>query len=164
LTATSRPFLTSRGKERMLRAYLVRADATGLRVLDPDSPDNIERGTLWCYVGDDRDVLFRYAPTGTGESGPWQCLEGRTGFIQADAASVFDRLFNGQAASAVEVGCWAHARREFEALRDTDCRVAYPLQLIGRLYGSNTWRTCSNWRRSNAPHCGLSAVPGSWTS
>ena len=120
--------------ERVLRAYVVRTDATGLKVLDPDSPDNIERGTLWCYVGDDRDVLFRYAPTGAGESGPWQCLVGRTGYIQADAASVFDRLFSGQAASAVEVGCWAHARRKFDALRDTDCRVAYPLQLIRRLY------------------------------
>lgn len=119
---------------RMLRAYVVRTDATGLKVLDPNSPDNIERGTIWCYVGDDRDVVFKYAQTGAGESGPWPSLTGRTGYIQADAANVFDRLYNGRAASAVEVGCWSHARRNFEALRDTDCRVAYPLQLIGRLY------------------------------
>lgn len=29
----------------------------------------------------------------------------REGYVQADAANVFDRLFNGQAASATEVGC-----------------------------------------------------------
>jgi transposase len=119
---------------RMLRAYVVRTDATGLKVLDPSSPENIERGTIWCYLGDDRDVVFRYTPTGEGASGPWEFLAGRRGYIQADAASVFDRLFNGQVASAVEVGCWAHARRKFFALSDTDCRVAYPLQLIRRLY------------------------------
>jgi transposase len=54
--------------------------------------------------------------------------------VQADAANVFDRVFNGQAASAVEVGCWSHGRRRLADLKDTDCRVAYPLKLIARLY------------------------------
>jgi transposase len=120
--------------QRVLQAEVVRTDATGLKVLDPTSPENIERGTMWCYVGDDRDVVFRYTPTGDGASGPWSFLTGRRGYIQADAASVFDRLFNGQAASATEVGCWAHARRRFVDLAETDCRVAYALQLIRRLY------------------------------
>ena len=97
---------------RVLRAYVVRTDATGLKVLAPQSAENIERGTMWCYVGDDRDVVFRYTPTGEGATGPWQFLAGRRGYIQADAAGVFDRLFNGQEASATEVGCWAHARRK----------------------------------------------------
>jgi transposase len=120
--------------KRVLSAYVVRTDATGLKVLDPNSPENIERGTVWCYVGDDRDVVFRYTPTGEGATGPWQFLAGRRGHIQADAAGVFDRLFNGREATAVEVGCWAHARRKFVALAETDFRVAYPLQLIRRLY------------------------------
>jgi hypothetical protein len=105
-----------------------------LLVLDPTSPENIQRGTIWAYVGDDRDILFRYTPTGEGATGPWEFLAGRKGYIQADASSVFDRLFNGQAASAIELGCWAHARRKLVALQDTDFRVAYPLKLIGRLY------------------------------
>ena len=115
-------------------AYVVHTDATGLRVLDPESPEHVQRGTIWCYVGDDNDVVFRYTPTGEGESGPWAFLAGRSGYIQADAASVFDRLYNGQVAQAVEVGCWAHSRRKFVALQDTDCRVAYPLKLIARMY------------------------------
>ncbi len=119
---------------RVLQAYIVRTDATGLMVLDPMSPANIQRGTIWGLIGDDRDVLFRYTPTGEGTTGPWTFLAGRTGYIQADAATVFDRLFNGRAASAIELGCWAHARRKMVALQDLDCRVAYPLTLIARLY------------------------------
>jgi hypothetical protein len=126
--------LTDHLAERIRQAYVVRTDATGLKVLDPSSSENIERGTMWCYVGDDLDVVFRYTPTGEGASGPWEFLAGRTGYVQADAASVFDRLFDGQVASAIEVGCWAHGRRRLVALQDTDCRVAYPLKLIARLY------------------------------
>jgi transposase len=126
--------LVDRLAARVRAADIVRTDATGLRVLDPQSAANIQRGSIWAYIGDDRDVLFRYTPTGEGATGPWEFLAGRTGYIQADAASVFDRLFTGQAATAIELGCWAHARRRLVALQDTDCRVAYPLKLIGRLY------------------------------
>jgi transposase len=120
--------------ERILTAYINQMDATGVKVLDPQSPENIERGTMWCYVGDECDAVFRYTPTGEGVTGPWNFLAGRTGYVQADAANVFDRVFNGQAASAVEVGCWSHGRRRLADLKDTDCRVAYPLKLIARLY------------------------------
>lgn len=126
--------LVTRLAQRVLKAYVVRTDATGLMVLDPASPENIQRGTMWALVGDDRDVLFRYTPTAEGATGPWEFLAGRKGYIQADAANVFDRLFNGQAASAIELGCWSHGRRRLVALQDMDCRVAYPLKLIARLY------------------------------
>ena len=70
---------------RVKGAWIVRTDASGLRVLDPTSPENIEKGTMWCYVGDDKDVVFEFAPTGEGATGPWKFLSGRTGYIQADA-------------------------------------------------------------------------------
>jgi len=120
--------------QRILRAYIVGTDATGLKVLDPMHPAHIQRGSIWVLTGDRSDVLFRYTPTGRGESGPWQFLAGRTGYIQADASSVFDRLFNGKAASAIELGCWSHGRRRLVAMQETDFRVASPLKLTGRLY------------------------------
>jgi len=120
--------------ERVLSAKVVRADGTGLPVLDPTSPKNIVRGTVWAYVGDDRDVLFRYAPNGSGKSGPLSFLSGHEGYVLVDAASVFDRLFKGESASAIEVNCLAHGRRKLEALLESDPRVAYPLELIARLY------------------------------
>ena len=121
-------------EERIRNAVVIGSDATGIKVLDPESAENIERGTMWGYVGDGKDVLFIYTPTGEGETGPWEFLKDRDGYVQVDAASVFDRIFNGKVASALEVGCWSHARRRFEALQDTDCRVAYTLMLIARLY------------------------------
>lgn len=120
--------------ERIVKAYIVGLDATGLKVLDPTSPEHIQRGTIWALTGDRCDVLFRYTPTADGESGPWKFLAGRTGYIQADAANIFDRLFNGKVASAIELGCWSHGRRRLVAMQETDFRVAYPLKLIGRLY------------------------------
>ncbi|MGH7645874.1 MAG: IS66 family transposase, partial [Gemmatimonadales bacterium] len=126
--------LVERLAARVRAASIVRTDAPGLRVLDPQSAANIQRGSMWAYIGDDRDVLFRYTPTGEGATGPWEFLAGRKGFVQADASNVFDRLFNGQVATATELGCWSHGRRRLVALQDTDCRVAYPLKLVGRLY------------------------------
>lgn len=126
--------LVERLAVRVRAAYIVRTDATGLKVLDPRSPDHVEMGSIWAYVGDDHDVLFRYTPTGEGATGPWTFLAGRTGYVQADAATVFDRLFTGQAAQAVEVGCLAHGRRKLIALQEMDCRVAYPLKLLARVY------------------------------
>ncbi|MGH8895824.1 MAG: IS66 family transposase [Egibacteraceae bacterium] len=116
------------------RAHVIGTDATGLRVLDPDAPTNIVRGTIWCYVLDGLDVVFRYAPRGDGQSGPWEFLAGRVGYVQADGSNVFDRLFNGEVASATESGCWSHARRPLEELKDVDCRTAWPLRLITRLF------------------------------
>ncbi len=120
--------------ERIVQADVVRIDASGIKVLDPDAAENIVRGTMWCLVGDDRDVAFCYRPTGEGESGPWTLLQGREGYVQSDAANIFDRLYNGKAATAIEVGCNSHARRKFFQLKDVDSRVAYPLQLYRRLY------------------------------
>ena len=126
--------LVERLAVRVRAAYIVRTDATGLKVLDPRSPDHVEMGSIWAYVGDDHDVLFLYTPTGEGATGPWTFLAGRTGYVQADAATVFDRLFTGQAVQAVEVGCLAHGRRKLIALQEMDCRVAYPLKLLARVY------------------------------
>ena len=120
--------------EKAWASHTLQTDGSGLKVLDRDDPEGVRTGTMWCFVGDEQYVVFRYAPTGSGEDGPWKHLAGREGYLQADAASVFDRLYNGAKARATEVGCWAHGRRKFYALRDTDVRVAYPLKLIGQLY------------------------------
>ena len=120
--------------EKAQASHTLQTDGSGLKVLDRDDPEGVRTGTMWCFVGDEKYVVFQYAPTGSGEDGPWKFLAGREGYLQADAASVFDRLYNGAKAHATEVGCWAHARRKFYTLTDTDLRVAYPLKLISQLY------------------------------
>ena len=126
--------IVERISEKALTSTELQIDGSGLRVLDRDDPQGIRRGTMWCSVGDRRYVVFRYAKDGTGQEGPWRYLEGRQGYVQADASNVFDRLYNGRKAEATEVGCLAHARRKYYDLVDSDVRVAYPLKLIGQLY------------------------------
>lgn len=120
--------------EKALASFMVQTDGSGLKVLDRDDPEGIRKGTMWCLVGDRRYCVFRYARDGTGEEGPWTYLQGREGYVQADAANIFDRLFNGDRAQAVEVGCFSHARRKLHALLESDARVAYPIKLIGQVY------------------------------
>jgi transposase len=151
-------------KQRVLSAYVVRTDATGLKVLDPKSPDNIERGTIWCYVGDEKDVVFDYTPTGAGESGPWSYLAGRSGYIQADAASVFDRLYTGQAASAIEVGCWAHARRNSSPSRRPTVGSHIRCSSFGASTASSIWRTRRISRHRSARRCALNVPLRCWRS
>lgn len=132
--------LASALRERVLDSFLVRTDATGIRVLSKEGPDGIHRGTIWCYVGQSAepekppDVYFHYTTTGEGETGPWSVLAGRQGYVQADALNVYDRVFNGLAANATEVGCNAHARRKFKTLLPDEARAAYVVQLIRRAY------------------------------
>ncbi len=132
-----RPIVERIAQEALASAEL-QIDGSGLKVLDRDDPQGIRRGTMWCCVGDRRYVVFRYAKDGSGEGGPWRYLEGRRGYVQADAANVFDRLYNGRKAEATEVGCLAHARRKYYELLDSDIRVAYPLKLISQLYQVET--------------------------
>jgi transposase len=120
--------------ERALASHLLQTDGSGLKVLDGDHPAGVRLGTMWCQVGDRRWVCFQYAPNATGEEGPWRLLAEREGFLQADASPTFDRLFNGKVANAIEVGCWAHARRGLVDLLESDLRVARGLELIQKLY------------------------------
>lgn len=138
--------VVDRIEEKALASYLVQTDGSGLKVLDRDDPEGIRKGTMWCLVGDESHCVFRYARDGTGEEGPWKYLEGREGYVLADASNIFDRLFNGQRAQAIEVGCWSHARRKLYDLVESDVRVAYPLKLIGQLYrveGLADTRSCT---------------------
>ncbi len=84
-------------------------------------------------------VLFRYTRRRKSD-GPREFLKGYTGYVQADAANLYDRLFGdaegaGEEAVAKEVGCWAHARRRFfdAQLTDRD-RALVGLGFIKKLY------------------------------
>jgi transposase len=126
--------IVERIRQKAFTSVLLQTDGSGLKVLDRDDPEGIRKGTMWCMVGDRRYAVFLYARDGTGEEGPWQYLKGREGYVQADASNIFDRLYNGDRAQAIEVGCWAHNRRKLRDLLESDPRVAYPLKLIAQIY------------------------------
>src|SRR5665213_1359711 len=107
-----------------LRAYVftakrIHADDTTVPVLDIGKT---RTGRLWAYVRDDRPFAGRAPPAAVyfysadrTAVHPEEHLAGWQGFMQADAYSGFNRLYEPmrQPGPIVEVACWAHARRYF---------------------------------------------------
>lgn len=120
--------------EEVLRAYLLQTDDTGIQVLDVAEEGGSKRGHIWGYLGDRRLAYFEYTPDWKAEA-TQQFLAKRVGPTQADAMKGYDWVFNHPGSKAIEVGCWAHARRYFVEAKDAgDARAAVPLMLIQRLY------------------------------
>jgi transposase len=117
-----------------LSAHRIHTDDTGIPILAPGST---HKGHVWVYVADDDSVLFRYTARRKSD-GPREFLRGYTGYVQADAANLYDRLFGdaeGADGEAKEVGCWAHARRRFFDAQVTDReRALIGLGFIKKLY------------------------------
>ena len=118
---------------QVLLGRVVQTDETRVPVLQPGLKQT-KAGRLWVYVGD-RDhphTVYDYTPT-KARDGPAAILKNFKGFLQADAANVFDGFY--RPGDIVEVGCWAHARRYFHEARDTDAaRSAEALTRIRDFY------------------------------
>lgn len=116
-----------------LLSQVVQTDETRVRVQDPGSRKT-KLGRLWVYIGDriHPHIIYDYTPT-KARDGPAKILKEYRGYLQADAANVFDGFY--RPGGIVEVGCWAHARRYFHEARDTDpTRSAEALARIGVFY------------------------------
>ena len=116
----------------MLAAHRIHTDDTGIPV---QAQGRTQKGHVWVYVADDEHAVFRYTPRRKSD-GPREFLRDYKGYVQADAANLYDRLYaDGDEEGAIEVGCWAHARRRyFEAqLTDRD-RALIGLGFIKKLY------------------------------
>jgi transposase len=113
-----------------LSAHRIHTDDTGIPVLDRGTT---RRGHVWVYLAGDDHVVFRYTLRRKAE-GPREYLHGYKGYVQADAANLYDRLF-GRDEQAIEVGCWAHARRRFVEAELTDrARALIAIGFIKKLY------------------------------
>lgn len=117
----------------VLKSRVVQTDETRVPVLQPGLKQT-KSGRLWVFVGD-RDhpqTVYDYTPT-KARDGPAAILKNFKGFLQADAANVFDGIY--RPGDIVEVGCWAHARRYFHEARDSDAaRSAEALTRIRDFY------------------------------
>jgi transposase len=103
---------------RVLLSQVVQTDDTPVKVQEHDGP-GIKTGRLWVHIGDGdhRFIVYDYTPD-RSRDGPGRIFRGFEGYLQADAYSVYDALFQG--GTIVEVGCWMHARRKFHDARTSD--------------------------------------------
>ncbi|MGR4871111.1 IS66 family transposase [Variovorax sp. LARHSF232] len=107
----------------VLASEKVHADDTPVAVLDPGR-GRTKTGRLWVYVRDDRPAgstqppaaWYRYSPNRKGEH-PQAHLANYSGILQADAYGGYGKIYAG--GRVVEASCWAHARRPFWDLHES---------------------------------------------
>ena len=119
----------------VLASYAVNADDTTVKIRDAQRKLK-STGYFHTYVGDVRHplIVFDYT-SGHGRDGPKNFLRNFRGYLQADAAPIYDGLFNHPRQLILEVGCWMHGRRNFFENRATDRpRAELVLARIGQLY------------------------------
>jgi len=127
-------------KKDLLRSAYIQCDDTTLDVQLPEergraSPETpaIRQGNMWAYRNAAGDVVYDFT-WGRCREGPERMLREYRGYVQADAASAYDRLF-AHRTDLIEVGCWAHARRRFKEAAPTAAeRCALVLGKLRELY------------------------------
>jgi transposase len=111
-------------RRHVFAADKVHGDDTTVPVLSPGL-GRTKTGRLWVYVRDDRPfcgtdppaAAYYFSPDRGGEH-PARHLASFTGFLQADGYAGFAALYDQRVtdrgkAGITEVACWAHCRRKF---------------------------------------------------
>jgi len=129
--------VTSSIKKQILESKLVGTDDTTVRVLACESGKNSKTewdgsstGRFWQYQSLEGQICFEYTPT-RGAAGPSEFLKGYLGYVQADDYAGYNDVYR---AGAIQVGCWAHGRRNFFELPEKHKYRAESLRFIGELY------------------------------
>lgn len=122
-------------QQRVLSAFAVQADATGLAVLDKNHPKKIRLGTVWSYVGDGKHVAFVFGADGKSTHVESFLAPRTQGYLQGDGDERLEKICRESDGRLIKTGCWMHARRYFErAYEAKDLRAAFALDRIGKLY------------------------------
>jgi transposase len=125
--------LYERLKKKLLESGYIRADETGMKVLDKEKKGRSHQGYLWAYRSSpDNLIVFEYQP-GRGKAGPAEMLKTFIGYLQTDGYGGYEQ-FKGSRNITV-IHCMAHMRRYFmEALENDKARAEFALTLIQKLY------------------------------
>ncbi len=120
-------------KGRVLSSKAVQTDDTPVPVLDSELP-RTRTGRIWTYVGDERNPYTVYDYTRTrSRDGPDTFLKNFSGYLQADAYSGYDQIYDDPEREVIEVACWAHARRKFYEAQSSDIMRAMVMLAYVRL-------------------------------
>lgn len=128
LAELCKPLIAAMRQDAFEQPYLC-VDATGVLV---QHPEKCKIGHFWVVVAPERHVLFEYTAEHTSDAVD-DVLAGYSGYLVADAHTVYDHLFDD--GNLVEVNCWAHCRRYFfKALASDPERAKIALGLIAALF------------------------------
>jgi transposase len=126
-----RPIVSVLAMEVLSGSWL-RADATGMPVLDRSrTKGKAHHGHFWAY-GNYDSVVFAYTPTKEASTVA-ALFEGFQGTVVLDGATDFNLLEKTE--GVTRAGCWAHTRRYFyEAIKNDAVRAAAALTTIHLLF------------------------------
>jgi len=140
-------------EEAWRTSFCIATDATGVAVQPKPRPDKkrqaCRRGHFFVLIADRDHIFFDYTPKETSET-VFEMFRGYSGYVQADAKSVYDVLFrepdkppDEEADVRQEVGCWSHCRRHFWEATCTKSEVAREgLARIGHIFAlEDAWRS-----------------------
>lgn len=153
--------LTAARKEALASAFCIATDATGVLVQPIRTHEKTRRACrrahFFVQIADRDHVFFEYVERETSAA-VHGMFRGFSGYVQADAKSVYDLLFRqpvaadevvDDGASRTEVGCWSHARRYFyQAAITKDEAAREALYRIHRIFELEAkWRKKSRAQR-----------------
>ena len=129
--------------DALARAFCIATDATGFAV-QPGARDGPRRpcrkGHYFVQIADRDHILFEFSAKHTTKV-VRALFKGFEGYVQADAASVYDALFrptgdeDDDGKQRREVACWSHARRKYwEAAFAKEPVAREALLRIGKLF------------------------------
>lgn len=138
--------------EALSASFCIATDATGVLVQPIRTHEKVRqpcrRGHYFVLVADAGHVLFEYTPRETSDT-VRDLFQGFSGYLQADAKSVYDILFRapdradgGDDRGCIEVACHAHLRRKFwEAALAKSAVAREGLARISRIFELEaSWR------------------------
>jgi transposase len=110
---------------------LLGTDATGIPILDPNAPEGIRSGAMWCWTNA-RWVTFFYSSSGDSNSVKRFLGKDLARTVQCDGTHVLSFL---ERVGGKRPGCWSHGRRRLvEAARAGDAIALEGLHIIARLF------------------------------
>jgi transposase len=144
-------------QEALATAFCIATDATGVLVQPIRTHEKVRQpckhGHYFVHVADRDHVFLEYTPKETSKAVA-AMFKGYSGYVQADAKSVYDVLFRDpkdkppdddedhDGAVRHEVGCLAHARRKYwEAAFAKNAVAREALVRLGRIFDLDAqWR------------------------
>lgn len=137
-------------KHALSTAFCIATDATGLAVQPVRTHEKqrqaCKKGHFLVQIADRDHIFFEYLERETGAAIS-EAFRGFSGYVQADAKSVFNPLFEpphecDDGCDRKEIGCWSHARRKFwEATVAKSATAREGLRRIGRIFDLDaTWK------------------------
>jgi transposase len=141
-------------RQDALSAFCIATDATGVAVQPIRTHEKVrkpcKRGHYFVHIADRDHVFFEYTAKENSDA-VRAMFKGYSGYVQADAKSVYDVLFRepddrppdqDDGALRHEVGCFAHCRRKFwEAATAKSVVAREGLVRLGRVFDLDaSWR------------------------